>query len=60
MTETQSMDGLISELQSKSNSPNTKRKLDGVLEAKFYKEKYGISNQSAVAMVAKLAEFPAE
>ena len=59
-TDTQTMDGLIGELQSKCSSPATKRKLDGVLEAKFYKEKYGLSNQSAVAMVAKLAEFPAE
>ena len=58
--ETQSMDGLISELQSKSNCPDAKRKLDGVLEAKFYKKKFGLSNQAAVALVPELAEFPPE
>ena len=57
MQDTPSLDGLILHYQSE-NSPQTKRKVTGLLQAQAYKQKYSLSDTEAVSMVPELMQFP--
>ena len=57
MQDTPSLDGLILHYQS-DNSPNTKRKVNGLLQAQAYKQKYSLSDTEAVRLVPELMQFP--
>ena len=39
-------------------SPTTKRKVDGLVQAQAYKQKYFLSDRDAVSMVPDLMQFP--
>ena len=57
MQDTPSLDGLILHYQSE-NSPQTKRKVTGLLQAQAYKQKYSLSDTEAVRLVPELMQFP--
>ena len=57
MQDTPSLDGLILHYQS-DNSPTTKRKVNGLLQAQAYKQKYSLSDTEAVRLVPELMQFP--
>ena len=57
MQDTPSLDGLILHYQS-DNSPQTKRKVNGLLQAQAYKQKYSLSDTEAVRLVPELMQFP--
>ena len=57
MRDTPTLEGLILHYQS-DTSPTTKRKVDGLVQAQAYKQKYFLSDRDAVSMVPDLMQFP--